>query len=499
MNGQADRPLSKIKSQPSAFEATRWVLIGTIGFRLLAIIGQALIVRLVDKEVFGIWRQIVSLQLIFLLAMPLSFDALLIREKLFARRYAVALSQALAVTGIFGILLSVFLLLIPAMGEGSILSIVIQAGNQWPALVFMGPIFLLQAIKLAAKSPLAAELNFKRLSIGEFWNGVITWIGGAVAIIFFPSAWALMAMYLIGELFEAWWFHRERLFRPLAVLNPKRWKFLRILFRRHSHFSVINTMDQTLNTASSYLPILVLGAIIANETAADYAVATQVLVLPVMLLVGSIWRVAFPSLSGVKEEELQRRCLRITASAAAFIAPVVFWFAIFAPTTIAVLAGSKYENVAEIVQWMVIFMVPTAVFSPISSIDMIRDRSEVGMLWNLAYAVGRLLILVYFAEYGALYAIAAFCVFSGAFWLIWITLIGWLVGCGLVKFFVNFLRFVPFWLLALGGFWVADYVTDGHLIFGPLLSIIPSLIYLGVVCLFFPAEKEMLLRLLRRG
>ncbi len=483
---------------PSAFSATRWVLFGSIGFRLIAIAGQWAILRLVDKETFGSYRAIVSVHLMLLALLPLGLDMLLVREATRRHRYSAALSMALGAAGMFFAAVSLAAALLPVPGPGSIGATLLKLGGDWPGLLVMAPIFAIQATKLAIRAPLSARLDFKTISIGEFGNGLITWVGGAAAVLVQSSTLALLVAYLIGEMFECIWMFRGRTFRPLAVLSPRRWGIAAKLLRRHRAFCLFNAADLTLNNVAAMLPGILLVAWVSREANADFQVASTLVILPVMLLVGAVHRVTFPSISGIGEDELHRRCLAIIGATAAYVAPLVLWLAFFSATTVWLLGGRQYLSAAPLVTWMSCYMLFVGIFAPISSLDVVRDRPELGLYWNAAYLLVRVAVLHHFAGGGVVAAVSAMSIASVAMWLLWAGTLGWLLRSGWTRFLHAFGRFIPLWAGLGVAFWGISHAVGERLILAPALSVIPAALYLAAILKFFPAEATMLRRLAGR-
>lgn len=488
----------------SPFSATRWVLFSSFGFRLIAYGGQVMILRLLSREVFGLYSSLVDLVLMGLPFLPMGLDALLIREKNRATRYRAALSLGLFFTGMILTLLLLLGILLPAPGVNSILissfSNDVDSAAILKTVPFMGLVLLVMATKLSMRSVLAAKLDFKKISIGEFGNGIITWIGGAVAAWMLPSAWPLMAAYLCGEFFECWWMYRGAPFQVNSILSPKRFRILTVLFRKHRKFCLANTADLTLNNMASAIPGPMILSMVSAAAAADFRVSRLLIQLPILLLAGSIWRVAYPTLSNVSEEVLHDRCLRIIGTTAAFLVPGVLWLAIYAPALAVIVGGEKYAGAAPLVQWMALYMILTAIYSPISSLDMIRDKPEIGLYWNAVHTAARAGVIWYFASSGVVTVIAAMSITSALLWIVWIAMLGALLGAGWKRYIWTVIRFAPGWLLLGVAFWTVEYML------GPVswilmlaVSAIVGGLY-GVVHLkFFPREAEMIWRLAGRG
>jgi O-antigen/teichoic acid export membrane protein len=473
------------------------VLAGTVGFRVVAYGGQALILHSVSKELVGVYRGLVDLHLLSMAFLPLALDSLLVREKLRRRRFAMALSMGLALTGLIlfaGLLLG---LLLPGPGGDSFVARTFARGDAWPAAWLMLPILGVMATKLSIRSLLSADLDFRRISIGEFGNGLITYFGGAAAVLLYPSVASLMAAYLAGEIFECIYMYSRFRFR-LDVLAPRRWGVFTAVWRRHWRFCLTNTADLTINNLGSLIPGPLLVALVSASAAADFHVARMLIQMPILILTGAIWRVAYPTISGVSEAVLQDRVLRITGTSAALLVPGVLWLAFFAPVTAVALGGTKYLSSAPLVMWMAGYMALSACFSPISTLDMIRDKSHWGLWWNIAHTSTRIWIIFHFAQDGLLAVIAAMCVASLLFWIVWAVMLGVLAQTGLGRFFGNVLKFSPLWIAIGVAFGLCNLTAKWSFFLPPVISIIPGLAYLGLVLRFFPAESEMVRRLLRR-
>jgi O-antigen/teichoic acid export membrane protein len=483
----------------SAFSATRWVLAGTVGFRALAFIGQVFILRALgdSKEVFGAYRGMVDIHLMFLAFFPFAVDSLLVREKRQRRRYGMALSMVLAVTGAIAVLGAGLLMLLPTPGAGSFATRAFGEGGTWHATLIMLPIFALMATKLSVRSLLSAELDFRRISIGEFGNGILTYFGGAAAVFFYPEAWALMLAYMAGEAFECAYLYGRFRFR-LAVLAPRRWGVCWAVLKRNWNFCITNTSDLVLNNLGSQLPGPLIVALVSAAASADYQASRMLIQLPILLLVGAVWRVAYPTISGVPEPVLQDRLLRITGTSAAMLVPWVLWLAWYAPATAFLLGGTKYLSAAPLVQWMATYMALTACFSPISTLDMIRNKSHWGLVWNIIHTSARVLVIWWFAPDGLLAVIAAMSIVSLILWVVWAVMLGELAGCGLGRFFGTVLKFAPLWVVLAGAFHLVAQLDQISMLIPPVLAMLPLALYLGVVLKFFPAESEMVWRLLRR-
>ncbi|CAN5332828.1 hypothetical protein BH09SUM1_BH09SUM1_27380 [soil metagenome] len=482
----------------AAFTATRWVIISSFGFRIIGYIGQFIILRLVAKDVFGFYGSLIDIHMMALVLFPLAIDSLLIREKARRIRFAVALGMSGAAIGMLAIFVALMMVLLPTPGAGSFAARVGGDPDSWKAIFFMAPIFAIMSTKLTARTLLSADLNFRRISAGEFGNGIITYFGGAAAVYFSRTAWALMAAYMCGELFECLWLYRGGRFHPSRFFEPRTWRIFHAIVHRHGAFCFTNTADTALNNIGSLIPGPMILSLISEEASADFRLARMLIQLPILLLVGAIWRVAYPTISGVSEDVLKHRCLRIIGTTAAFLVPAVIWLAFFAPATVHLIGGKNYATAEPLIRWMALYMGLAAIFSPISSLDMIRDKSEWGLYWNVVHTFARITVICIFASHGLAAVVIAMSITSFVLWIVWAWMLGVLLRAGLGKFAMAVIRFAPFWILLGAGFYGCAQFGDRQSILAPALSAIPCLIYAAVVMKLFPGEAEMIWKLAGR-
>jgi O-antigen/teichoic acid export membrane protein len=483
----------------NSFAATRWILIGAVGFRIVSLAGQMAIVQLVAKEAFGAYRGVVALLLMGLTLLPFGIDSLVSRERQRMRRYVIALSGVLAVLGAAMALAYGAAAMLPAPGAASWLARWLDLGADSGLLWYMPAVVAAQAMRLSARAPLAARLDFRTISAGEFLNGVVTWVGGAAVVLRWPTAEALMAAYLAGEAAEALWLFRRTGIVWSLPFRRATWARVAWLRRRHFSFCAFNCADLMLSNIGSLIPGTLFLAWIGKEANADFQVASTLIILPVMLLVGSIQRVALPTLTGLPEAELQRRCLAIMGAAAAWIAPAILWFAAFADATVHYYAGERYAQAAALVQWMACYMIVNAIFSPISSLDLIRDRPEVGLWWNIGHTLARIASIWWGSRDGIAGAVQAMSLTSLVFWIGNAFVLGWLLRAPWRGYFGASARFVPLWAAFAGGLWLCRAaLPEAHRLVPVALSAVPCALYVAAVLRWFPREAELAFRVAGR-
>ena len=125
----------------------------------------------------------------------------------------------------------------------------------------------------------------------------------------------------------------------------------------------------------------------------------------------------------------------------------------------------------------------------------VREIPGAETLYLGAHTLGRIAIIYYFEADGLLGTLAAMAVFSMGMWIIWIYMIGWLVGAPWRDYVGSVARFIPGWAMLAVGFAAANMLTDEHLVWAPVLSIVPGLAYLVLIRYFYPDAAHLLRRL----
>lgn len=478
---------SELSSRHSAYGALRWVLTASIVQRIVSIGCLAVIARLLpSKDEYGVFRELLSLHLICFVLLPLGFDQLYVREITERSRYAKLLRAAILLSAAAtGLLIYVF--------HSWIAGSLNLRSYSW--LLYTFPVALLiQAGKIPYKCRLAADLNFRMISMGEFANTAVTMAGGALLLVWWRSPAALYLAYAAGEVAEFMVLRgktRHSLvriadnFSELRTLTPSEWRF-----------AALASGDQLLNAISTNAPVLVLGGALSHESAASYSMANSLVTMPLFLLVGALARIALPSLAGRDERDLQERTLEILAGAAAYIVPVLIGAAIFAKPIVHILLGLSWiGQTTQFVQWLVLYCIFVALFSGISTLDVIRDRMDIGFAWNLVTFVARIAALAWGKQYGVVQAVAAYSVVSAVLWMLNGFVLGWLLRCGMWKFHSVWMKFIPMWVGLAAACLLCSHEFAAHPLIALLSGIGPAALYIVGVQVFYPQTAKLLTRL----
>lgn len=482
-------PGSSVQPGPATaspvLRAARWMLAGASASRVAGFLGLAVVARLVDESMFGPYAQLVALHLAAQAVLALGFDQLVVREAGRRGPYARALRAAVVASWLV-VGGAAWLLREP-------LAAALSLGGFDAALLWFFPLVLgLQALKWAVRPLHAARLDFRRIGMGEFLNTVVL-MGAAIPLAWAaPSAAALYLAYALAEAVEAAYLWRGAPMRSARRLGPSP-RLLGLLLRRHRKFCAVMTADQGLNVSSNNAPALLLGGLLGPAAVGLYGVANRLITAPALLLLGAVGRVALPALAGRPEAELRARVLLALRASAAWLPPVLLWLAVFAPEAVRVVLGRDFEAAAPLLKWLALNLLFQGLFSPISVLDVLRDRPEVTLAWNAACLAARCAALALAAPFGLEAAMAAWAVASAGMWLLYGIALGWLLGEGQRVFHAAWAKFVPLWIALGAGYWACGWALGA---WGALLAAVPFVAYAGACRMLDRGAADLLGRFL---
>jgi len=454
-----------------AIHAVRWTLFGNVAQRLVTFGAVALLARLLTETEFGAYRQLLSVHLVLFVLLPLGFDQLYIREITRRSRFATLLGGALAVTaGLLAI----------AGVAGHVLIVKWMDFGPWAGMLWLAPAVVgLQSWKLIYKADLAARLAYREISLGELlYAGVTSLVGVGLALIW-PTAWSLYVAYGLAEFAELVWVRRVSLvkFPPIA-------KSVAFLWRHGGNwrrFGLFHSSNQVFNALGANAPTIILGAALSKAAAAAFSMANWLVTIPIYILIGALHRVAFSALAGRNREQLAGPVVQMLKLSAAFIVPVLIWVAVMAEPIVAIVLGEKWvDSTAPVARMLSMYCVFAALFSPVSSIDILLDRPDYGFYWNVAATIIRVGAIVLGLRYSVMDAVLWYALASAVLWLIWGIMLARLLGAGQWVFHRSWLMFVPLWFVLAALLAGAATLADNEWLI-LLISVIPAAIYAGLI------------------
>src|SRR5690606_2465669 len=185
--------------------------------------------------------------------------------------------------------------------------------------------------------------------------------------------------------------------------------------------------------------------------------------------------------------------------AAAFIVPVLIWVAVMAEPIVRVVLGETWvESTAPVARLLSLYCIFAALFSPVSSLDILLDRPDYGFYWNVGATTIRVAAVVLGLRYGVMEAVIAYAVSSAILWLIWGMMLAQLLGAGQWRFHWTWLQMTPLWLGLGTMLWIVLASFDNAWL-SLTVSVIPAIVYTGLMALLWPGLVKQGLKLVRIG
>lgn len=472
-----------------AIRAIRWSLLGNIAQRVITFGSVALIARLLSETEFGAYRQLLSVHLVIFVLLPLGFDQLYVREVRERSHFLMLMGGALSFTSAAIALVAL---------AGHYLFVRWMDFGPWSAMLWLFPaVVAIQARKLVYKTDLAARLDYRKISFGETLYALVAGLGGVLLVLAWPSAWSLYISYGCAELAELLYLQRGASIKFPPWL--KAWQVFRRCGGDWKRFSLFHSGNQMLNALGGNAPVIIFGATLSKAAAAAFSMASLLVTVPIYVLIGALHKVAFSALAGRSREQLHAPVLQMLRMSAAFIVPVLIWVSVMAEPLVQIVLGQSWvESTAPVARLLSMYCIFAALFSPVSSIDILLDRPDYGFYWNLAATTIRVAAVIIGLKFGVMGAVVAYAFSSAVMWLIWGMMLAHLLGAGQWAFHWAWVQMTPLWL-GFAGLLAGVLLLTGNAWLTLAASLVPAAIYTGLLMLTYPALVRQGLRLVQPG
>jgi len=159
---------------------------------------------------------------------------------------------------------------------------------------------------------------------------------------------------------------------------------------------MLNTWGALLNTASSQIPIILLGTLYSSTSVGFYALGYRTLIVPVSLVGNSIStvfleRAAKERTDPERLKQLVLKTYRTLLTLSAILFPVMTFYG---DLIIPWLFGANWLEAGRYVQWMSIWLVFVLASSPLSHIFTILERQGLSLIMNIVIFASRVIAMV---------------------------------------------------------------------------------------------------------
>lgn len=200
----------------------------------------------------------------------------------------------------------------------------------------------------------------------------------------------------------------------------------KVMANRYRRFPIYSSGEGLLNTAGLQLPPLLFAALFSPAAAGLYALANQILSLPMSLIGGAVGQVFFSQAAQAhRDGTLSRIVLQLHRRLAHIGVPPSLLLMLVAPDLFALVFGSDWRQAGEFARWMIPWTYLVFVLSPLSTLFAVVERQVQGLTFQIVLVAARVLAIAsgaYFFE-DLLVSVTLFAVASA---LCWLGLLVWL-------------------------------------------------------------------------
>jgi O-antigen/teichoic acid export membrane protein len=174
------------------------------------------------------------------------------------------------------------------------------------------------------------------------------------------------------------------------------WDKLLSNIKAHKNFPLYSTWSVLLNTASLYMPAIMLGFYFSTEVVGFYALGRAMLGIPLTLLGGSIGQVFFQKASQVRDQkgELSRVVEAVYKRLMVFGMLPIFMLMFVGEDIFVVAFGRHWAEAGSYVQILALLVFFQFISSPISMLFSVLEQQRQGLYFNLLLFTTRITALI---------------------------------------------------------------------------------------------------------
>ena len=295
-----------------------------------------------------------------------------------------------------------------------------------PLLAAMSGSFVLTALGTTQKALLTRDLDFKRLELRLIGATLASAVLGVTAAALGAGAWAIIGQQIVlafGSTLLLW------------VASPwrPRFRFSSRSLRSLLGFSAGVFGTRVLFYVSRNADNLLVGKYLGSAALGSYALAYNLMLMPMERLAAPVQEVLFPAFSRMQDtpRRLATAWLRVNKAIAALTIPVLLALIVVAPEFVAVALGEKWEPAVPVLQILAWAGLLQSLQRLNSSVLQARGRAGSLFLFSAVAAGTNLAGFVIGLEWGIVGVAAAYAITNTALQPIYMRLTAHTVGLGL--------------------------------------------------------------------
>ena len=250
-------------------------------------------------------------------------------------------------------------------------------------LAWVAPAFALAAIGQPYQATLQKELHFRALAVVD----VAAAAAGAVAAVAAAAARLGVLSLALGYLATAG--VRGAL---LLAVGARQWRpalrWASADLRGYLSFGLYQLGDRTVASLAANLDNLIIGRFLGAAVLGPYALAYQLVVVPLTRINPIVTRVALPLFARHQGdgELLRRGYVALSKALLVAVGPLLVGAAATAPVLVPVVFGDGWEAAVPMVRILALVGVLKCLGNPIGSLLLAKGRADIGFGWNVMTA-----------------------------------------------------------------------------------------------------------------
>jgi lipopolysaccharide exporter len=383
---------------------------GTTIAQIITVLVSPILTRLYGPEAFGFLALFISITSIIGVVACMRYELAIMLPKT-EEEAANLLGLCLLCVAVVSVLT------VPALYfGGEVLTSLLSAPGLGPYLILVPPFVLISGIFLALNYWNSRTRHFGRLSVARVTSSLATTstqLGAGFAG--YATGGSLIGANLVGISVST------------AVLGGQIWRDDRTLLRggiswegmigglkRYKKFPLIDSGSALLNTVSWQLPAFLLAAFFSPVVVGFYALGMRILQLPMNLIGSAIGQVFFQrAAEAYKSDTLASLVQSIAEILLKIIVFPVLLLTVVGPELFSFVFGEIWIEAGIYIQILSIWIIFWFLYSPLSTIYVVLEKQQLGLVFNVMNLATRFLSLLIGGMAGSVYLALALFSFSG--------------------------------------------------------------------------------------
>ena len=279
-----------------------------------------------------------------------------------------------------------------------------------PLFAVLSLSFLFAALGTTQNALLTREMSFKRLELRTMLAGVAGAVVGVVTAVRGYGAWAIVGQQLTVTVVSTLLVWRLSSWRPRLAFSPTRLRAL-------GGFSANVLGVRTLFYIGRNVDNLLVGRFLGATALGAYALAYNLMLLPMNRVAGPVQQVLFPAFSRLQDdrERMTAVWLRANRLIAAACAPLLLGLIVVAPDFVSVVLGERWHEATPVLRILAIVGLLQALQRLNGSVFMACDKTGTLFRFSLVAVAVNTAAFVVGLRWGIVGVAAAYATSTAAF------------------------------------------------------------------------------------